>query len=107
MSFISEQSVFPALKSLWHFQGSQLSSYCILRTSQEMRHGKEAPLRRESSRLPRDQGAEVMESLFHQKAPGAAQLSSPGYHQGSWDQQWACWPRGIPGEGLGSVHHLQ
>ena len=42
--FISKQSVFPALKSLLHFQGSQLSSHCILRTNQEMRHGKEAPL---------------------------------------------------------------
>ena len=69
--------------------------------------GKKHHSCRESSRLPRDQGTEVMESLFHQKAPGAAQLSSLGYHQGSWDQQWACWPRGIPGEGLDGVHHLQ
>lgn len=32
--------------------------------------GKKHHSCRESSLLPRDQGAEVMESLFHQKAPG-------------------------------------
>ena len=106
MPFVSKQSVFPALKSLWHFQGSQLSSHCTLRKSQEMRHRKQAPLMQR--KLTPADGSECRsdaEPLPSESIRGntAQQSGAPPGVPGSA----ACWPRGISREGLDSVHHLQ
>ena len=106
MPFVSKQSVFPALKSLWHFQGSQLSSHCILRKSQEMRHRKQAPLMQrkltpaDGSECRSDAEPVPSESIRGNTAQQSG--APPGVPRSA-----ACWPRGISREGLDSGHHLQ
>ena len=106
MPFVSKQSVFPALKSLWHFQGSQLSSHCILRKSQEMRHRKQAPLMQRKLTLA--DGSECRSDA--EPVPSESIRSNIAQQSGAppgVPRSAACWPRGISREGLDSGHHLQ